>query len=133
MPLPQLPDSMPNSKNEAIDFSPLNSPHLLAHPLLASKFTRIALIVLTVLMLGDLLFRGVVASRDAGKNDFSDLYCAASLWRNGRNPYDSSLATALSIKLTRTHIPIVPVYPTTAYLIVAPLTFFNWKTANVIW
>jgi hypothetical protein len=97
------------------------------------KLKRLLLIGFTILMLVDFIGRGVFESWSAGKNDFSDPYCGAWLWRHGQNPYDSALATAANISLTRTHLKIVPVYPLTTYVLTAPLSLVPWHVANVVW
>ena len=84
-------------------------------------------------MAADFAWRGVGAALNACRNDFSDPYFAGTLWREGLNPYDRGLATALSIAAADCHVPVVPIYPPTAYVLFAPLTFLPWVGANVVW
>src|ERR1039458_9573790 len=97
------------------------------------KLKRLLLIGVTILMLADFVGRGVFAAWSSGKNDFSDPYCAAWLWRHAQNPYDSSLATAANLSLARSDVKIIPVYPLTTYVLTAPLSLAPWDVANVVW
>jgi len=89
--------------------------------------------LLVVLALGDFVVRGIVPAFNAGKNDFSDPYCAAWLFRHGQNPYDSDLATLVNKESAKSEVRIVPIYPATAYVLAVPLTFFSWRVANGLW
>jgi hypothetical protein len=97
------------------------------------RLNRLLLIALTLLMLADYAGRGVFDAWSAGKNDFSDPFCAAWLWRHAANPYDVPLATAANLSLAGSHEKIVPVYPLTTYVLTTPLTFLSWHVANVVW
>ncbi len=97
------------------------------------KWWHWLLLLLTLGMAGDLLVRGVGAALQACRNDFSDPYFAATLFRQGLNPYDRTLATALSIRAADCHVPVVPLYPPTAYVLFTPLTLLPWIWANVLW
>jgi hypothetical protein len=97
------------------------------------RLNRLLLIGLTILMLADYVGRGVIDAWSAGKNDFSDPFCGAWLWRHAMNPYDVTLATAANLSLAGSHDKIVPVYPLTTYVLTAPLTFVSWHAANVVW
>lgn len=61
---------------------------------------RAVMLVIIVLMLGDLVFRGIVPSFIEGKNDFTDPFVASWLWRDGTNPYDVAQATVAGKALT---------------------------------
>jgi hypothetical protein len=98
-----------------------------------NRSIRILLVVVTVLMLGDFVVRGIVPAFTTGKNDFSDPYVGAWLWRHNQNPYDGALASAIGTQLIHSRQPVVPIYPPTTFLTVAPLSFFSWSLANVIW
>ncbi len=97
------------------------------------KLKRLLLIGFTILMLADFVGRGLFESWFAGKNDFSDPYCGAWLWRHAQNPYDVALATTANISLARSQVKIVPVYPLTTYVLTAPLSLVPWNVANVVW
>jgi hypothetical protein len=94
---------------------------------------RIGLILLSILMLADFLFRGIALAFHSGKNDFSEPYVAAWLWRHGQNFADSALATSTAIRLTGYRDVIAPVYPPSTLIAVAPLTFLPWGWANFCW
>jgi len=67
------------------------------------------------------------------RNDLSDPYCASRLWLRGQNPYDVRLATQESARQIHSEMRLVPVYPPSAYVVVAPLGLFPWKLANLVW
>jgi len=90
------------------------------------------MLAIIVLMLGDLVFRGVVPSFSEGKNDFTDPYVASWLWRHGTNPYDVAQATVAGKALTESPMRVVPIYPPTTYMLVAPLTLLSWHWANLV-
>jgi Glycosyltransferase family 87 len=92
---------------------------------------RAVMLVIIVLMLGDLVFRGVVPSFTTGKNDFTDPFVASWLWRHGSNPYDVAQATVAGKALTESPMRVVPIYPPTTYMLVAPLTLLSWQWANL--
>ena len=94
--------------------------------------TRAFLLVIIIAMLGDLVLRGIVPSLTAGKNDFSDPFVGAWLWRHGSNPYDVALASAAGKRLTESQVLVVPIYPPTTFLLVAPITFLPWGWANFV-
>jgi hypothetical protein len=93
--------------------------------------TRAFLLLIILAMLGDFVVRGIATSLSAGKNDLSDPFVGAWLWRHGSNPYDAALATETGELLTGSQTPLVPIYPPTTFLLVAPLTFLPWGWANV--
>lgn len=97
------------------------------------KVKRLLLIGVTILMLSDYVGRGVFEAWSSEKNDFSDPYCGAWLWRHAQNPYDVALATAVNISRARSYVKIVPVYPVTTYVLMVPLSFVPWQIANVVW
>jgi hypothetical protein len=96
------------------------------------RVQRTLMLVIIVLMLGDLIFRGIVPSVTTGKNDFTDPYVGAYLWRHGTNPYDTGVATAAGKVLTGSQMRVVPIYPPTTYLLISPFTLLPWKWANFI-
>lgn len=97
------------------------------------SLTSVLLLAVTLLMIGDFVFRGVVPARNAGKNDFSDPYVGACLWRHGQNPYDVARVTATAKQLTHSDALVVPIYPPTAYVLILPFTFLPWEWANLLW
>jgi len=90
------------------------------------------MLAIIVLMLGDLILRGVVPSFTEGKNDFTDPYVASWLWRHGTNPYDVGGATVAGKALTGSPMRVVPIYPPTTYMLVSPLTLLSWRWANLV-
>jgi glycosyl transferase family 87 len=96
------------------------------------RIRRTFMLGIIVLMLGDFVFRGIVPSFTAGKNDFTDPYVGAYLWRQGTNPYDMADATATGRLLTGSQMRVIPIYPPTAYLLVLPLTVLPWGWANLL-
>jgi hypothetical protein len=85
---------------------------------------------IAVLMLADFVFRGVVPALGRGKNNFSEVYVGAWLWRHGQNFYDAAVTTN---RLTNAQVRIVLVYPPTALVLIAPFTFLPWDWENPIW
>jgi hypothetical protein len=83
-------------------------------------------------MLGDFILRGIVPSLTTGKNDFSDPFIGAWLWRHGANPYDVAAATAAGKVLTGSQMHVVPIYPPSTFLLAAPLSFLSWGWANFV-
>ena len=82
-------------------------------------------------MLADFVFRGVVPA--VTRNDFSDVYVGAWLWRHGQNFYDAALTKATATQLTDSHVNVVLIYPPTALVLMAPFSFLPWSWANPIW
>ena len=93
---------------------------------------RALMLMIIVLMLGDLILRGVVPSFTEGKNDFTDPYVASWLWCHGTNPYDVVQATVAGKALTESPMRVVPIYPPTTYMLLAPLTLLSWHWANLV-
>lgn len=87
---------------------------------------RVLLAVVILLMLADFVFRGVVPAFTSSRNDFSDPYVGAWLWRHGKNPYDVALVNATARQLTHSSLVVVPIYPPTAYVLVVPFSFLPW-------
>ncbi len=54
---------------------------------------RLLLGLISLLMVADLVLRGLNLAFEPAKTDFSDVYAGAWLWRHGQNFYDSALAT----------------------------------------
>lgn len=98
-----------------------------------TSLTRVLLAVIILLMLADFVFRGVVPALTADKNDFSDPYVGAWLWRHGENPYDVALVNATATQLTHSRVVVVPIYPPTAYVLVIPFSLLPWGWANQAW
>jgi hypothetical protein len=96
------------------------------------RIRKVLLLAVIFLMLGDFVFRGIIPSLDSGKNDFTDPFVGAWLWRHGFNPYDLAQATATGMALTGSSMRIFPIYPPTTYLLLAPLTFLSWGWANFV-
>ncbi len=84
-------------------------------------------------MLADFIFRGIIPALGPGKNDFSEVYVGAWLWRHGQNFYDVTLATIAGNNLGNTHVNIALIYPPTALVLFAPFTFLPFPAANFLW
>lgn len=94
---------------------------------------RILLGLVALLMVSDFVVRGLALAFEPAKNDISDVYVGAWLWRHGLNFYDSELATRTQEQLVHASVQIAPVYPPTAFVLVSPLTFLPWGWANFVW
>jgi glycosyl transferase family 87 len=94
---------------------------------------RLLLALISLLMIADLVLRGLNVAFEPAKTDFSDVYAGAWLWRHGQNFYDSALATRAHEQLVRASFQIAPVYPPTAFVLLSPFTFLPWGWANFIW
>lgn len=88
---------------------------------------------LVLLMVGDFVQRGIVPAVSVRKNDFTDPWIGAWLWRHGQNPYDVALASAVNMQFINHDGPMVPIYPATTYMLLAPFSFLSWNTANLVW
>jgi hypothetical protein len=97
------------------------------------NWRRSLLLLLALAGFAELVMRGIVPAHYPGKNDFSDPYVGALLWRQGQNPWDGALMTYTAKKLGVVGSPVIPVYPLTTYVVVAPFSFLTWKWANVLW
>jgi alpha-1,2-mannosyltransferase len=97
------------------------------------RWLRALLALIALLMLADFVFRGIVPAVKGEKNDFSEVYVGAWMWRHGQNFYDAELATATGSMVANTHAKIVLIYPPSALVFVAPFTFLPWSGANVVW
>lgn len=97
------------------------------------SWLRVLLGLIALLMLSDFIFRGILPALGPGKNDFSEVFIGAWMWRHGLNFYDVSLATATGNSLGNTQVNIVLIYPPTALVLIAPFTFLPWKLANLLW
>jgi hypothetical protein len=95
--------------------------------------SRLLLGLISLLMVADLVLRGLNLAFEPAKTDFSDVYAGAWLWRHGQNFYDSALATRAHEQLVHASFQIAPVYPPTAFVLVSPFTFLPWGWANFIW
>jgi hypothetical protein len=98
-----------------------------------ASLTRVLLAVIILLMLADFVFRGVVPAFTSDRNDFSDPYVGAWLWRHGENPYDVALVNATARRLTHATLAVVPIYPPSTYLLVVPFSLLPWGWANQAW
>lgn len=94
---------------------------------------RLICCLLISIGLGGFLGRTVLRAYVDDRNDLSDPYFASRLWLHGQNPYDVRLATQLSAKQIHSEMRLVPVYPPTAYVVLAPLGLLPWKLANSLW
>jgi hypothetical protein len=94
---------------------------------------RILLAFVILAMIGDFVRDDVIRALAVRKNDFSDIFIGARLWRHGKNPYDSALASFTSMQLVGSQLSIVPIYPPSAYLLATPLTLLPWKEDNLCW
>jgi hypothetical protein len=82
---------------------------------------------------GDFILGGIVPSLKTARNDFSDPFVGSWLWIHGQNPYDRALVAATAERLTHSMLPVVPIYPLTAYVLVAPFNLLPWEWANLVW
>jgi hypothetical protein len=94
---------------------------------------RVLIGIFVLLMLCDFVFRGIVPSPSSGRNDFSDPFVGSWLWIHGQNPYDRIVVAAAAKQLTHSSLPVVPIYPLTTYVLVAPFTLLSWNWANLAW
>jgi hypothetical protein len=94
---------------------------------------RVLLAFVILAMIGDFVRDDVIRAVAVRKNDFSDIFIGARLWRHGKNPYDSALASSTSKQLVGSQLSIVPIYPPSAYLLATPLTLLPWKEDNLCW
>jgi hypothetical protein len=94
---------------------------------------RVALGILALLMLGDFVFRGILTAPQTTRNDFSEPYVGAWLWRHGENFYDSLLTKETATRLTGSQVNLVLIYPPTALILISPFSFLPWVWANTIW
>jgi hypothetical protein len=94
---------------------------------------RILLAFVILAMIGDFVRDDVIRALAVRKNDFSDIFIGARLWRHGKNPYDSALASFTSMQLVGSQLSIVPIYPPSAYLLATPLTLLPWREDNLCW
>lgn len=97
------------------------------------RWLHLLLGLIALLMLADFVFRGIVPAFAGSKNDFSELYVGAWMWRHGQNFYDAPLAHGVGDQVANTEVNIVLIYPPTALVLVAPFTFLPWIWANVLW
>jgi len=103
------------------------------------RIYKAALAVLVLLMVGDLVHRGVVPavtgrkSVPSSSNDFAGPWIGAWMWRHGQNPYDVALTSEVGRQSLRYDRPVVLIYPATTCMLLSPFTFLSWKTANFLW
>jgi hypothetical protein len=97
------------------------------------RWLHLLLGLIAVLMLADFVFRGIVPAFEGSKNDFSEVYVGAWMWRHGQNFYDAPLAHQVGSQIADTNVNIVLIYPPTALVLIAPFTFLPWIWANVLW
>jgi hypothetical protein len=100
---------------------------------MSRRWLRLVLALIALLMLADFVFNGVLTARDTTRNDFSEPYVGAWLWRHGENFYDSALTRATATQLTGSQINLVLIYPPTALVLMAPFSFLPWFWADTIW
>ena len=87
------------------------------------RWLRLLLGLIAIVMLADFVFRGIVPALSGSKNDFSEVYVGAWMWRHGQNSYDAALATATGNLIANTRVNIILIYPPTALVLIAPFTF----------
>ncbi len=97
------------------------------------SWRRLLLGLIIVASTAEFAVRGVGYAMRTDKSDLSDPYLGARLWRTGHNPYDDNTARTLSIQLTNNHLHVMPIYPPTTYVLVAPLSLLPWWWASVLW
>jgi hypothetical protein len=97
------------------------------------RWLRALLGLIAIVMLADFVFRGIIPALGPGKNDFSEVYVGAWLWRHGQNFYDAALTKVTGNQLADTRVNIVLIYPPTALVLIAPFTFLPWAWANLLW
>lgn len=103
------------------------------------RFYKIVLAILVLLMVGDLVDRGVVPaltgkkSDPSSSNDFAGPWIGAWMWRHGQNPYDVALTAQVGKQSLKYDRPVVLIYPATACMLLSPFTFLSWNTANFLW
>jgi hypothetical protein len=100
---------------------------------MSRRWLRVGLGCIAVAMLADFVFRGIGAAADTTRNDFSEVYVGAWLWRHGQNFYDAALTKATATQLTNSHVNLVLIYPPTALVLMAPFSFLPWIWANTVW
>jgi hypothetical protein len=94
---------------------------------------RFTIAFIALLMLGDFIFRGILTAPQTVRNDFSEPYVGAWMWRHGENFYDSALTKATATRLTGSQVNLVLIYPPTALVLISPFSFLPWTWANTIW
>ncbi len=97
------------------------------------RWLHLLLGLIALLMVADFVFRGIVPAFEGSKNDFSEVYVGAWMWRHGQNFYDAPLAHEVGDQIADTKVNIVLIYPPTALVLIAPFTFLPWIWANVLW
>ena len=100
---------------------------------MSRRWLRLVLVLIALLMLADFVFNGVLSARETTRNDFSEPYVGAWLWRHGENFYDSTLTRTTATQLTGSQINLVLIYPPTALVLMAPFSFLPWFWADTIW
>ncbi len=97
------------------------------------NWRRLLLLLLLLAALSELVLNGILPAFHSGKNDFSDPFVGARLWRQGQNPWDGALMNATARRLGIASSPVNPIYPLTTYVLVVPFSFVPWKWANLFW
>ena len=97
------------------------------------RVATVLLLVLSLVMISDFVFRGIGLAFKPRPSDFSELYISATLWRQGENPYDPALAASTHERLVGVRAPFHPVYPLTTLALISPITFIHWQWANLMW
>lgn len=95
------------------------------------RWLRFVLGFVSLLMLADFVFRGIVPF--VTRNDFSEVYVGSWLWRHGQNFYDSDLTRTTATQLTGSHVNLVLIYPPTALVLMSPFSFLPWSWADRVW
>src|SRR5208282_6363616 len=100
-------------------------------PTMNRRWLRFVLGFISLLMLADFVFRGIVPA--VTRNDFSEVYVGSWLWRHGQNFYDSDLTRTTATQLTGSHVNLVLIYPPTALVLMSPFSFLPWSWADRVW
>lgn len=88
--------------------------------------------VVAAVMVANDLTGAILPAFKPSKSDFSELYAASWLWRQGHNPYDPALATMAHQRVVGVSEDIFLVNVPTSLVLVAPFTFLPWGWANFV-
>jgi hypothetical protein len=92
----------------------------------------ILLSALALIMLSNYLTGALLPAFQSSDSDFAELYASSWLWRQGGNPYDSSLATAALRQVAGGSRPVFLVNIPSSLVLVAPFTYLPWGWANFL-
>jgi hypothetical protein len=100
---------------------------------------RVAFIITLLLLAvtGEFIVRGPLRAikRLPAKNDFAEPYAASAAWVFGMDPYDSSVTSYLwkSAGADPKAGELLPIYPPTSLLVLAPFSVLPWRAAMLAW